>query len=163
MGKYIYSLKQDYIKKYFYLWLIIFIVLNTYVFYKFPQQEIKNSDDPSKNQINKILKNEYLADNYIYVVVDWGMYYYQALYGDKNQAVIYIEPYKPAKYSNILREMAQKNKRKLLFIYNKKSGSETILTNQAGINLKNCLQVNRNSVWQIILEDDNSSKNICFK
>ena len=67
--------------------------------------------------LHRIWQNLQFASNYLYAVVDWGMHYYQGLYGHKSQSVLYIEPLQSDQQIRSLKEQSQKYQRKLLFIY----------------------------------------------
>ena len=104
-------------KKLILIWCVVFVILNAYFFIVFPSQSIIPPDHPSKIEVNRILNDEYLAKNYFYVVVDWGMYSYQSLYGNKHQSVLYIDPLLEQEEIDRLKEMSKEHQRKLLFIY----------------------------------------------
>lgn len=141
---------------------LLFALTNASFWLIFPTQKIKEPEDASKIKINRILSDEYLASNYFYVIIDWGMYYYQGLYGNKNQSVIYIEPLDEKGEIEKLRELSQNYNRKLLFVYNQQlMASDYILINNS-FKLKDCQMVKPDSSWQILLEEDENASNVCF-
>jgi len=141
---------------------IIFILMNCYFFFTFYHKEFPSQTDFSRIKMNGLLKNEYLANNYFYVVTDWGMYYYQALYGDKSQSVLYMEPLRDAWQVNALKELSKKHNRKILFIYNSKVMSSDHNLIENNFVLKDCSVITSQSVWKIRLEYDTDPRNICF-
>ncbi|MEM2956213.1 MAG: hypothetical protein QW041_01385 [Candidatus Pacearchaeota archaeon] len=155
------------------IWLILFMIVNCYFFFSFQNQHLIDHDNPPKRQmakdlvdlnINKLLYDPYLAENYFYVITEWGMYRYQALYGNKNQGVFYIEPLNTLDQINLLKDISKKYNRKLLFVYHTgQSSVSNYSLIQESFFLKQCNAIKNNSKWKIMLELDNSSKNICFK
>ena len=140
---------------------LFFMLFNLYFFISFSKQPLNGSDDWSKIKLNGILKDKYLASNYFYVVVDWGMYYYQGLYGPDEQSVIYIGPLNSMEQMNNLKKLAEDYNRKLLFIYTRPSESDMELI-QKSFDLKKCSLVDDKWVWNILLEKDDSLENPCF-
>jgi len=143
------------------IWLVIFVFINLYFFYIFPNQKIRIHDDPSKVKLNKVLNNEYLAKNYFFVVIDWSMYYIQSLYGNKNQSVLYFDPIKNIDEINKIKEISYKENRKILFVYNSKVQDNDIELIKSSFNLKSCDLINEDSAWNILLEEYGYG-NLCF-
>jgi len=140
--------------------IAIFLALNLYMFYRLPQEKVQSSNDISRYRVNQILENDKLANNYFYVVVNWGYYYIQGLYGPKNQSVLYIEPLDSEFKVNILKDFEARYNRKLLFVFNGQQGfSSDALKN---LNLKEC-KLTKGLVWRIMLENDGDPNNICLK
>ena len=52
----------------------------------YPMQMIRDHDDWSKMDLHKVLLDPGLSSQYIYVIADWGLYYYQGLYGNHDQS-----------------------------------------------------------------------------
>ena len=151
---------RSFLKRALSRWILVFILFNLYFFFTFPNQPIRDRDDPSKIEINKLLANPYLAKNYFYVCVDWGMYYYQALYGHKDQSVLYMEPFYDV-YS--LKELSKKHGRKVLFIYNRYH--ETDYNHQlikSSFDVMRCKALREELVWQVLIEKDTNLENVCF-
>ncbi|HOZ36481.1 MAG TPA: hypothetical protein PLR18_01465 [bacterium] len=142
-------------------WVILMLIINTGLWTTFTRQNLNVFDDFNKNKINILLQNEQLADQYIYVVLDWGMYYYQALYGNKNQAVIYIEPLNKTEQLAVVRDLARQEKRKLLFIYNQKTETANMEMLEKEIKLIPCPAMAGQS-WNILLENSVESDKLCL-
>lgn len=96
--------------------IVLFVALNGYFFAVFPRQKIDAENDPSRIALNARLKDHALATQYFYVVLDWGVYFYQALYGDRDQSVLYIDPMMPEDVAR-LKELKAQTGRALMFIY----------------------------------------------
>ncbi len=139
----------------------VFIIANVYLFFSFPFQNIRPHDDWSKIKINRILNDDYLASKYFYVVVDWGMYYYQGLYGPHKQSVLYLEPLTAPAQITQLKRLSKLHDRKLLFIYMNPSQSNLHLIFQS-TPLKRCRLADAAGIWQITLEPDENPKNRCM-
>ena len=133
--------------------LLIFAVLNSYFFINFPGQKVREHDDWSKIGIHRILQDEQLAKEYFYVVVDWGMYYYQGLYGPSEQSVLYIEPLNNENQISALKELSKKHNRKLLFIYRNDRSSSSLSLIRNSFNLKGYGTTSPNQIWRIMLEE----------
>ncbi len=143
------------------LFLILFCFLNFLIFITFNKQTVHHANDFSRIKINQILEDEQLAKSYSYVVIDWGMYYLQGLYGNINQSVIYLEPLNQISQIAELKNISNKSNRKLLFIYNKKILESDMDLIQKSFKLSTCKLIQNSTAWDILLEQDNSN-NICF-
>jgi len=96
--------------------LVAFIVLNSYYFAVFSKQHTVAENDPSRIELNAQLRDADLARSHMYVVLDWGMYFYQALYGHPEQSVLYIEPM-TADEMQELEALREKTGRRVLILY----------------------------------------------
>lgn len=132
---------------------IIFVILNSYFFITFPKQEIRLHDDWSKMKIHEILQDRQLAKEYFYVVVDWGMYYYQGLYGPDFQSVLYIEPLNNQNQIDALKKLSEKHKRKLLFVYRNDTSSSNLGLIRKSFHLRAYGETSKNQIWRIMLEE----------
>jgi len=155
-------LKKTRFKIFLTSWILIFFILNIFFFLTFPSQTIKSNDDKSKIEINSILQDRYLSKNYFYVVIDWGMYYYQGLYGNKLQSVLYMQPLNKQEQIDQLKNLSVGYDRKILFIFDrvKSISDEELIT--SNFNLRKCNLINENLIWNVLLEPDNNTQNICF-
>lgn len=135
-------------------WLVIFVLLNSFFFLTFSNQPLtfKGENDFSRITLNKLLNNSELSKKYFYVVIDWGMYYYQSLYGQKEQSVLYMEPLVSIDQINQLKYLSQAHNRKIIFIYNAKSPSSNMPLIHSSFSLKRWDKIDESSVWQILIE-----------
>ena len=133
-------------------WLIIFILLNSFLFFTFSKQPLRSYSDPSIIQINKFLNNNDLARKYFYVCVDWGMYYYQGLYGPHNQSVLYLQPLNSQRQIDDLKNLSKDHNRKLMFIHNTVNPGSDIGLIRSSFNVERWNKINENSAWQVLLE-----------
>lgn len=74
------------------------------------------TDDRSKIKIINYLNDKNLSKNNIYVVIDWGMYYIQSLYGQKDQTVLYIDPLENNSQIDDVVKIARKGDKDVIFI-----------------------------------------------
>jgi hypothetical protein len=132
---------------------IVFAAFNSYFFISFPTQQVGEHDDWSKVEIHKILQDQQLAKEYFYVVVDWGMYYYQGLYGPDSQSVLYIEPLNSQSQIDALRELSRKHNRRLLFVYRGDKSNSSLSLIRSSFHLKEYGTASENQIWRIMLED----------
>lgn len=159
-----YFLKKQFsrkLKTFFYLLIGLFIILNTYYFVIFPTQSVQSWDDRSKIKVNKVLSDPVLAQNYFYIVVDWGMYYYQALYGDINQSVLYLEPFNQKEQLTEIYDLTSQYKRKIAIIYRENTASFDNPVIQSITGLEECKLIDDDSVWKIKLQGS-AGDNICL-
>jgi len=134
--------------------VITFVILNSYFFINFPKQRVREHDDWSKIKIHKILQGRELAKNFFYVAIDWGIYYYQGLYGPDSQSVLYMEPLNSQSQIEALNELKRKYNRKLLFIYRNDSSSSDHSLIRESFQLKEYGTTSKNQIWRIMLEDN---------
>lgn len=132
---------------------VVFAAFNSYFFISFPTQQVGGHDDWSKMEIHKILQDQQLAREYFYVVVDWGMYYYQGLYGPDSQSVLYIEPLNSQGQIDALRELSKEYNRRLLFVYRSDSSNSSLSLIRSSFHLKEYGTASENQIWRIMLED----------
>lgn len=142
------------------LWFLSFLLFNGYFFASFPSQVADTGNYPSTAMVNRILSNEYLSKNHIYAIVDWGIYYFQGLHGSKFQGVRILDPNDPDQMRH-LKIVSLMYDRKVLFIYNSLTFNPDSLGKH--FSLKPCKLIDENSVWNIMLEEDEDSRNICFQ
>ena len=141
----------------------VFILLNFVWFLIFPLQQVQTFNDGSKTTVNHVLQSPVLAERYFYVVLDWGMYYYQGLYGSDRQSVLYMrELQDPAKIAQ-LKTLADEHKRKLLFILDSKESSSNLDLLRKSFDLVRCEAIGEQAVWQVILEKDKAPGNPCLE
>jgi hypothetical protein len=133
---------------------IVFVVLNSYFFINFPKQKVREHDDWSKIKIHKILQGRELAKDFFYVAIDWGMYYYQGLYGSDSQSVLYMEPLNSQSQIEALNELKRKYNRKLLFIYRNDNSSSDLSLIRESFHLKEYGTTSQNQIWRIMLENN---------
>ena len=146
--------KIGYFQKRFLIMLpVIFYILNAIFFNTFYKQPIRNHDDPSKVVVNSLLNSTDLAKKYFYVVIDWGMYYYQGLYGPKEQSVLYMEPLFLQGQIDQLKELSRSHNRKLLFIYNSRGTASNIPLIFSSFGVKRWDKIDESSVWQVLIEN----------
>lgn len=141
--------------------LALLALFNLFYFATYVNNPVLVHDDASKVTVNKILNNDYLAQNYIYAVADWGLYYYQGLYGDKEQAVIYLEGEfeKPETYQALALQ-ALATGREHLYLVNKKEPTLAVLQQKLP-ELTECSLTKDSPVWGIFLRPDANQANPC--
>lgn len=129
-----------------------FIILNIVIFLTFTNQPLSYTghSDLSRYKINNFLNNDVLAQKYFYVVVSWGMYYYQGLFGPQDQSVIYLEPFNNIHFVNELKRICLKHNRKALFIYNTLDFNPDLI--KSSFKLERPNEINSDSIWQVLIE-----------
>ena len=108
------------IKRYLLPLLIVIALLpQLHAFARVSYADIRPENDWSIVEINKNLKDPSISGSHIVVVVHWGAYFFQSLYGNKDQSVVYIEPMNSIQAAAQLKEIASRLGRKPLFIARK--------------------------------------------
>lgn len=110
---YIYSkLKEN---KFIYIFIAAFLIVNCSLYYRLAGLKPYSVAHPSILKISNLLNERYAA-KYVFIVVDWGMYYIKALYGKKDQCVLYIGPFDKKEQVEAVKKILGKLQRKALFI-----------------------------------------------
>lgn len=131
---------------------VLFVVVNLYWYSVFFLQKHMGDTLPSQGNVTRVLQNEKLAKKYMYIVLDWGVYYTQALYGPKDQAVLFMLPFNRDRYIDQLKQLSEESGRKLLFVH-RESRHPDIERMKHGFNVSRCPDIDPSSPWQIQLED----------
>jgi len=138
------------------------IVFNGYFYLTFTNQKVMIYDDASKVKVNEILNSDYLASKYFYVNPNWGTYFYQALYGPKNQSVLYIEASLDDKsVMDKIAEYPNKYGRQLLYIYDKKISTTKSELLKFDSTLVECSLTKNLDVWGILIPSNMEVGNPC--
>jgi len=103
--------------------IAIFIWVNLTLFFSLTKfggindycEKCKYYEHKSKLALNNLL-NKRFRDKYIFVNIDWGLYYLKSLYGARNQCVLFISPSDGPDEVMALKEALNKTKRKAVFI-----------------------------------------------
>lgn len=140
----------------------VFVVLNALWFTTFYRQPVRSMADVSRNSIHKILNDPYLANNYIYISLENGLYFYQALYGHRDQSITFKNPLTEDWQISQIKEWTAQNNRKVLFVYDTVSMYSDYDLIHRNFQTVPCLATDQSWAWQIFLEDDGSSENICL-
>jgi hypothetical protein len=131
------------------IWLGLFFVLSLFWFALFPAQGIRSSDDPSKERVNALLHSDTIAEQYFYVITDWGMYFYQGLYGSKNQSVLYISGLYEQEDFEALKKLSAQHHRQLLFIVNERAATTDLGLIRSRFTLTRCEALAKEGAWQV--------------
>ena len=123
-------------------------------------QTVRDYDDASKVAVNELLHDATLASQYYYVVIDWGMMFYQGLYGDASQAVLW-RTHLSASQLEALQSLSAEQGRKLLFIY-KNGSNPTVSLIRRTVQIVDCRAIDRGGVWRIAAEESTRYREVCF-
>ena len=97
--------------------LVAFAILNVGLYYhitRMPAEMVYETNHPGLIKLNQLI-NKNFKDHYVVIVVDWGLYYIQSLYGSLHQCVLFIDPMTRSDIQKI-KEVLIKTKRKALFV-----------------------------------------------
>jgi len=149
-------------KNFFNILIVIFLGFNLFYFFTYSNQQPQNPNDKSKEYIHEILNNDYLSSRYFYLHVNWGTYFYQGLYGPKDQSNLYFESFfsDNALLERLLMYPDQYNK-EFLIIYNKKVPSSFELINSTLPSLVECNRTKGFEIWGILMPQDDNPENPC--
>lgn len=98
------------------------------------------------NAIIEALQSQQLAEDFVYVVTQWGLYYHMGLYGDDNHGVIHVYDISEDMLYQ-LEETARKNQKHLLFVYIENSGFDV------GSGYHHCHALTGTDHWNIAWQD----------
>ncbi len=129
-----------------------FVALNLFWFALFPAQAVQSSDDPSKVRINALLHNDNAAQGYFFVITDWGMYFYQGLYGAHDQSVLYMNGIYRQEEFAALKKLSLEHRRKMLFIVNAKAKTTDLALIRTHFSLTRCAALSEHDAWQVWYE-----------
>jgi hypothetical protein len=141
---------------------ILLIIFNLYYYITFTSQRVQIYSHEDLNKVHEILQNDYLANNYFYVIPNWGMYFYEGLYGPKQQSVLYIQ----SGTDNIdvvekLEQLPSLYERDLLFIYDKQVPEVVPDLYKIAPDLIECSLTKDYEVWGILMPQDANDLNPC--
>jgi hypothetical protein len=151
----IYAVKilKNYFPKFAVIMITIAAISNIILGVSLLQKNPHPTDDRSKIKILNYLNDGALSKNNIYVVIDWGMYYIQSLYGPKDQTVLYIDPLNSVSQINSVKKIAAKGDKNVIFIlrtnYGYHSGLDLIKKNFDKVDRIQTANLLSNDLWQI--------------
>ena len=138
----------------------VFAALNVYCWAVFALQPIRTEADWSRNDVHHVLGDEAFAARHIYVVLDYGIYFYQATYGPAGQAVMFREPLSAQSQIDEIHELEKNSGRTAVFVYDQKAHISTMdLLPKA---LVRCPSISPNAIWQILVPPNDDRQTRCF-
>lgn len=141
----------------------VFLALNLFFFLMFTWQPVQTLADRSRDNVHGILNDPYLARNYIYVSLENGLYFYQSLYGHKDQSITFRNPLFAQWQMDELLALREQTGRKLLFVFDSVALYSDYGLVHANVETVHCTAADPSWVWQIMLEPDGSPENICLR
>jgi hypothetical protein len=141
--------------------LAAFVALNSYYFVRLPHQRVPPENDPSLSRLNARLADAELARRYLYVALEWGVYFYQALYGHRDQGVLYVAPL-TAERARRLEQLAVSTGRKLLFLYHPRLQALEPQAADRYFRVVPCDLLGEGSAddgsWQVLIQEDGAAE-----
>lgn len=136
--------------------LLCFILLNASFYFELAKLDQRPDSrggihHPSLVRLNETL-NQRLGDKYVFVCIDWGMYFMKSLYGPKNQCVLYIEPLDSLDHIHGIKNVLRKTKRKVAFIGLRNSVSNLSLIRTSFPNLATLKTDFDTGLWRVWYE-----------
>jgi len=129
----------------------LFLMVNLNLYINLTHLQYWPTNHPAKIKLNELLNEKY-SNKYVFVVIDWGMYYMKALYGPRQQCVLYMQPLN-SKYQIVkLKEILNKTKRKALFISLINSESDLALIKTGFPSLVELKTDFDTGIWRILYE-----------
>lgn len=130
------------------------LAVNGIAFATYFAQPIRPNDSFARQVVHHVLYSPDLSSRYIYVIVDFGMYFYQGLYGNRDQSVLFILPLNSEEHIAKLRQISAAQGRKLLFVHRTGWSETNRELIASSFDLYRCNAIPENATWQILLEDD---------
>lgn len=106
--------------------ICVFLATNYIAYYEITKLEPVAANPITKTKLSDLLNKKYAKD-YVFIIIDWGLYYMKALYGPRDQCVIYFSFFKTPKHAASIREVLKKTGRKPMFIGREHSRSNLSL------------------------------------
>ncbi len=135
--------------------LIAFLTVNAGAYYHLTKLKYHMNNHPGLLKINATL-NDRFARAYVFIVIDWGMYYLQSLYGDKNQCVLYMQPLNSKKQIEAIKKILDTTRRKALFIGRASSESDLLLIKEQFPSLRTLKTDFDTGDWRVWYESGDS-------
>jgi hypothetical protein len=108
--------------------MVVFICVNASFYWQLVGKKDSWETQSSLIKINNLI-NQKFEKTHVVVAIDWGMYYLQALYGGKDQCVLYIQPFNDQRTADALKKILKETHRKPLFLVKAHSDSNVVLIN----------------------------------
>lgn len=132
------------------VWLGLFVMLNSIAYATTPLLAVRWHDDWSKEEARELLWEVGDAHRYLFVSVDWGMYYFLGTFGPPGQSVIYLSPTTDRHYEQI-RLLMQKTGRQPIFLYNQAETTMNTARAMREFNLVPCHALDPDGIWQMLV------------
>lgn len=129
----------------------LFLLVNLNLYVNLTRLQPWPANHPGKVKLNELLNEKY-SNKYVFVVIDWGMYYMKALYGPRQQCVLYMEPLNSGYQIVKLNEILYKTKRKALFISLVNSESNLALIRTSFPSLAELKTDFDTGIWKVLYE-----------
>lgn len=144
--------------------LLFMACMNIYFYYTLSQQDsYRAHTGPSQVIARMVANNSALSQRYAYVIIDWGLFSIQGLYGPSTQSVMGPTGMNNRDTLLTLKSRAAEHGRKLLFFYNtmQKEGDTQLLKDV--LTVKPCVAIPPQSSWQVLAEPDPVLDAVCGK
>lgn len=141
--------------------LYSFIALNTVWYVRVPFQHATYAEHASRRAIHAVLSDPIIARQYVMVVVDWGVYYEQGLFGDPQQSMLFWWGMQEPQQVEKLRLLAERYGRKVLFVYTQPDTAANINLLHQEFALEPCVATGLSDRWQILAEPDAEFRRAC--
>lgn len=106
------------------LLLVSVAVLNIIGVFFMTSQPIKPENDWSRLEIMRQLNNPEVSRRYVYVIIDWGIYFMNSIYGPKDQIILYLEPLITEERIKSVENVAERRHLGVMFIGRNPSASD---------------------------------------
>lgn len=140
---------------------IVFLGINLIFFAKFPTQQLRNHDHHSKQLAHRILNTGTVSERFTVLIVDWGTYFYEGLYGSPQKSTIMLEGMNDPNLLVEIRNEVRKNNRKLIVMYLNDHDAVRWQEIQSSFPLATCSGMPKSAPWQILYEPDKEMKKVC--
>ncbi len=139
---------------------IAFLGVNASLYVAMARQPVRIEASVDKALIHTLLNAGDVHKRYVVATLDWGLYYYQGLFGRDDQSVLYTWDIDQPGHAEALLQTAHANDRKMLFVFQNPSAVDI---NRLGsmMNLVPCAAIPPGATWQILAEPDPELHRVC--
>jgi hypothetical protein len=96
--------------------LVTYNLLPSYFIFSAPNRQILAHSTQSRFEVFDYVDEPAFASNHMTVHLNWGTYYLDALFGPKDQLVVYVDPFNESAHFDYLQKQATSLHRKLAFL-----------------------------------------------
>ena len=139
----------------------VFLGINLFFFSAFPQQPIRASEHPSKLLAHSIVNTGTVPERFTILMVNWGTYFYEGLYGSRSKSAILLEGLRDPVVVKQVRDKAHKHGRKLIVMYMSDGTNAYPQQIQSDFPLVSCNGIPKDAIWQILYEPDEEMRSVC--
>ncbi|TSC79362.1 MAG: hypothetical protein G01um101425_642 [Candidatus Peregrinibacteria bacterium Gr01-1014_25] len=141
-------------------WSVAFVTVNLALIGVMTTQQVNSDSSADKQAIHTLLNAGDVSGKYMVATLDWGMFYYQGLFGHDDQSVLFEWGLKDENRIRYLQDIAREHGRKLLFAYQRDTSANIDMITSL-VPVERCSGIPESSAWQMLAEPDDELRNLC--